>query len=111
MCTLASVRVSRWWAQLEPINPAPPKITTDRKPSIFFISLLPFTWSFLRGQTEAVEIGDHLRSFVFGLLRTQPVHQLFHAHLKTDSRLITEQALCPGDIGKAVPDITRAIFF
>src|SRR3954471_9869991 len=30
-CTFALVSVSRWCARFEPINPAPPKMTTERK--------------------------------------------------------------------------------
>src|SRR5439155_5849322 len=51
-CTLASVFSSKYLAQFEPMNPAPPKINTERSDSGFLMSLIVTTGP-LQGESAA----------------------------------------------------------
>src|SRR5438876_10896444 len=129
MCTRAFVFLSRWLAQFEPTNPAPPKIRTERNDSSLFISL-PHRFSRSRdscgwqrqaptkglpmqpnssNQTVNIEPFHGIVHVIVCLLRLETVHQFFNTLFQPHLWLITQKLCGRRNICKTVPDIACAI--
>src|SRR5580704_209317 len=108
MWMFASVFRRSQWAQLDPMNPAPPKIRTFRRCEMVFIGFPNSLAS--NCQPVFVQLLNHLRRTIFCMLLAQPIRIFLHALRKTNHGLITQHTIRRAYISKAVADIPGAIF-